>query len=82
MQPTGGAFFGEGSGPIFMDNVRCTGVESHLSTCPFSGFEHHTTCTHAQDAGVVCDICKLVFKHRCGKSKRERGEEEDRDREG
>ena len=49
----GNAFYGEGSGPILMDDARCVGNEAHLSLCPFSGFGQHT-CTHAEDAGVNC----------------------------
>ena len=47
------AAFGEGTGFVWMDNVRCNGREEHLSDCPFSGWGV-TTCTHAMDAGVWC----------------------------
>lgn len=47
------AAFGQGTGFVWMDNVRCNGREEHLSDCAFSGWGI-TTCTHAMDAGVWC----------------------------
>ena len=46
------AFYGQGSGPILMDNVTCTGVESGLINCTFSN--HTSDCRHSEDAGVRC----------------------------
>ncbi|XP_074539272.1 scavenger receptor cysteine-rich domain-containing protein DMBT1-like [Halichoeres trimaculatus] len=47
------AHFGEGTGPIWLDDVACTGSESSLSECEHSGFDQ-SECTHHEDAGVVC----------------------------
>ena len=53
--------FGRGTGPIFLDRVRCTGRESSLLNCRHNGIGVHS-CSHYRDAGVVCP-CKLkVFK--------------------
>ncbi|XP_052265723.1 neurotrypsin-like isoform X2 [Dreissena polymorpha] len=50
----GGAHFGEGTGPIFHDDLECAGNETSLSFC--SGLHSPTTtdCSHAEDAGVWC----------------------------
>ena len=47
------ARFEEGTGPIVMDEVRCTGNEGRLMDCPLS-LSHN--CGHHQDAGVRCTL--------------------------
>ncbi|XP_048013053.1 deleted in malignant brain tumors 1 protein [Megalobrama amblycephala] len=54
-----GAYFGIGSGNILMDNLLCTGSESSLEECQFSGLAD-SLCTHSQDAGVICGEVRLV----------------------
>ncbi|KAL0153177.1 hypothetical protein M9458_051504, partial [Cirrhinus mrigala] len=49
----GGAHFGQGSGPIWMDGGLCTGSESTLKNCGSSGWSIHG-CTHNHDASVIC----------------------------
>ncbi|XP_062388348.1 deleted in malignant brain tumors 1 protein-like [Sardina pilchardus] len=57
VQALSGAQFGQGSGQIWMDDVRCVGQETLLTQCPHSGFGNHN-CGHTKDAGVVCaEIC-------------------------
>ncbi|XP_060758198.1 deleted in malignant brain tumors 1 protein-like [Neoarius graeffei] len=48
-----GAHFGQGSGPIWLDNVQCSGSESSITQCPHNGFGSHN-CNHGEDAGVTC----------------------------
>ena len=46
------AYYGQGSGPILLDNMACTGVENALVNC---SFDNHTgDCRHSDDAGVRC----------------------------
>ncbi|XP_072022532.1 lysyl oxidase homolog 2-like [Amphiura filiformis] len=45
--------FGQGSGQIWLNGVRCTGSESNLDECNHNGWGIHD-CTHNEDAGVRC----------------------------
>ncbi|CAJ1075388.1 LOW QUALITY PROTEIN: uncharacterized protein LOC124998123 [Xyrichtys novacula] len=55
LKATLGASFGQGSGPIFLDDVACSGSEGSLSFCRHAGFGTHY-CGHSKDAGVVCSV--------------------------
>uniref|UniRef100_A0A8I3W7U7 Galectin 3 binding protein n=1 Tax=Callithrix jacchus TaxID=9483 RepID=A0A8I3W7U7_CALJA len=52
-QALGRAAFGQGSGPIMLDEVQCTGTEPSLADCTSLGWLH-SNCRHERDAGVVC----------------------------
>lgn len=49
------ATHGEGSGPIWLDNVRCSGSETHLYKCNKRKWGEHD-CTHKQDASMECSF--------------------------
>ena len=50
---TTNARFGEGLGPIWLDNVACSGAEDSLHSCRHIGVGNHN-CRHREDAGVIC----------------------------
>jgi len=49
------ASFGQGSGPILLDSVTCSGNESTLASCGHLGVGVTRSCSHSNDAGVRCD---------------------------
>ena len=61
------AEFGEGSGPIWIDEAGCTGEEQSLLECPIEPLGVNN-CGHEEDAGVRCPRGKydvtvtLVYK--------------------
>lgn len=53
------AAFGQGSLPILLDDVSCSGSESTLTSCSYDS--NTADCSHAEDAGVKCQHGK--FNH-------------------
>ena len=54
-RPYSRARFGEGSGPIWLSNVACSGNESTLAECGHLGVVIIRGCGHDEDAGVTCN---------------------------
>jgi len=52
--PYYGAYYGQGSGPIWLDRVTCTSNESTLVSCGHLGVNITRSCSHSEDAGVRC----------------------------
>uniref|UniRef100_A0A674DGE3 SRCR domain-containing protein n=1 Tax=Salmo trutta TaxID=8032 RepID=A0A674DGE3_SALTR len=52
------AYFGQGSGPIWQDDVGCSGSECSITQCPHTGGTHN--CNHGNDAGVICSVTSQV----------------------
>ena len=46
------ARFGQGTGPILLDDLRCVGTEQTLLDCRLDVIT--TDCSHSEDAGVRC----------------------------
>ncbi|CAH1247163.1 PRSS12 [Branchiostoma lanceolatum] len=53
-------YFGRGGGPVLMDEVECTGGERSVVQCFHSGWYVHD-CSHAEDAGVLCESAPTVL---------------------
>ena len=55
------ATHGQGTGPIWMDDVACSGSEAHLHECRHRGWGNHD-CTHSRDASVRCSYGSSVVR--------------------
>ena len=59
--PVGGAVFGQGSGQIWLNFVRCTGSEESLAECRHHGWGYAlSNCDHGDDAGIICTDGKMI----------------------
>lgn len=56
--------YGQGTGPIWLDNVRCNAnIHNRLTDCPANPIGVHN-CQHSEDAGVIClsKLGNFVYK--------------------
>uniref|UniRef100_A0ABM5F867 T-cell differentiation antigen CD6 isoform X6 n=1 Tax=Pogona vitticeps TaxID=103695 RepID=A0ABM5F867_9SAUR len=51
LQALNASYFHKGTGPIHLDEVKCSGNESYLWDCPS---EKNHDCGHKEDASVIC----------------------------
>jgi len=54
------AYYGRGSGPIWLDDLRCVGAERTIGDCTHNGWGNHN-CGHSEDAGVKCGAGICLF---------------------
>ena len=64
-----GNTYGNGTGPIWLDNVHCTGTETHIFDCHHGGWASHN-CGHDEDVSIRCAAdgnvhCLMVFNMLC-----------------
>jgi len=45
--------YGRGSGPIWLDDLHCTGTESQLASCRHNGWGRNN-CGHHEDVSIQC----------------------------
>eukprot|EP00057_Strongylocentrotus_purpuratus_P008099 XP_011662573.1 PREDICTED: galectin-3-binding protein A-like [Strongylocentrotus purpuratus] len=57
-----GGTYGQGSDPIYLDDVGCSGNESRLTDCSNGGWGNHN-CGHSDDAAVQCEDRSKVDKY-------------------
>ena len=50
-----GAYFGQGLGPVLLDDVSCVGTEISLEECGHTGIGN-IDCHHSNDASVICSL--------------------------
>ncbi|XP_059366439.1 deleted in malignant brain tumors 1 protein-like, partial [Carassius carassius] len=54
------AYFGMGSGTVWMNNVNCSGNEPSLMSCSYNAIPNR--CGHEKDAGIICGSVKVMFR--------------------
>ncbi|KAI5606793.1 lysyl oxidase-like 3B isoform X2 [Silurus asotus] len=56
-----GARMGQGIGPIYMNEVQCTGHERSLRNCQYKNITEED-CKHTEDAAVRCNVPYMGFE--------------------
>ena len=61
---TSDAFYGQGRGRTWLDNVHCTGTEKSIGDCKHGNWNYGYS-THYSDVGVQCTVPGNVNKFSC-----------------
>ena len=56
-----GSYYGPGTGRIWLNDVACSGSETHLCKCGHRGWDTHN-CTHHSDASVNCSYASSTIR--------------------
>ena len=56
-----GAHFGPGTDFIHMKDVRCTGSETDIAQCRFTGWTIQD-CSHTEDVGIDCGNILFIIR--------------------
>ena len=59
--PLSNAYYGAGTGPIYVDEINCIGNETNIGQCDRKPLGVND-CGHDEDAGVMC-LCKLLHSY-------------------
>lgn len=51
----GQAYFGEGTGRVWLDEINCNGTEDDLFKCGSTGWGN-TNCGHSKDVSILCGL--------------------------
>lgn len=62
LEAKSGAFFGQGTGTVWMEDLKCTGQELTVKQCPSKALGT-STCSHTQDAGVICRGTIILYDY-------------------
>ena len=58
--------YGQGTGPIHLDNLYCNSTESRLVACRHNGISVHN-CVHSEDAGLRCQGMYIHMPEICSR---------------
>jgi len=58
-----GQYYGSGLGPIWLNDMDCTGKEVSLAECGHGGWGDHKSCSHSLDVSIICENNNCSTSH-------------------